>query len=167
MTRTYSLCVWLAIGACATMHTASPPTLVVTRPAPPANLRDTILQLAIRATIPDSSPGPRRVLLQPPPSVNPHRILPFVSGVTFVTVDRRGFQDLADRVGLITVVTVGAPRIYSDSAEVDIRSEPIGPRGGAIPAGAAAAPTFSLGACMAGVSRGLFSASTKANSCAA
>jgi hypothetical protein len=128
------LCIWLAVTACATIHNVSPSTPALTRPAPPANLLDTILQLAIRAAIgPDSSASPRRVLLQPPPSIDPHRILPFLSGVTFVTLDRSGFQDLADRVGLITVLTVGAPHIYSDSAEVEIWEEPIAPRGGAMP----------------------------------
>jgi hypothetical protein len=134
MPRTLATFTWLAMVACSPLRNVSPSNLAFTRPAPPANVQDTVLQLAIRAAIgPDSSTSPRRVLLQPPPSIDPSRVLPTLSGVTFVTRDSRGFQDLADRAGLITVWVVDAPHIYGDSAEVVISENPIQPRGAPIP----------------------------------
>jgi len=123
----------LLVLACAATRTDSTSSLAPTKLAPPANLQDTILQVAIRDAIGyDSSATPRRVLLQPPPGVNARRILPPLRGTTFVTLSRTEFQRLADRTGTITRFVVGTPRLYEDSATVEIWVDSVTPRDSAI-----------------------------------
>jgi hypothetical protein len=126
----------LAIVACAAAKPDSTSSLAPTKLAPPANLKDTILQVAIRDAIGhDSSATPRRVLLQPPPGVNPRRILPPLRGTTFVTLSSTEFQKLADRTSTITRLVVGTPRLYGDSATVEIWMDSVTPRDSAIVSG--------------------------------
>ena len=130
MAKTLARCgIWLAILSCATAPTDSLSTLAPTRAAPPVDLRDSILQIAIRDVIVDSPANARRVSLQPPPGVNPARILPTLPGITFVILDSHEFQRLADRSGaIIPRLVVDAPRLFGDSAIVDIWDEPVVPR---------------------------------------
>ena len=136
-----------ATAACAGATNPPHGPLGAMKPALPSTVEDTVLQVAIRDAFgSNQSATVQRILLQPPPGVDPHRILPRLPRITFVVLTSSEFQALAERSGRVVRWEVSGATIRGDSATVSIWQDVVSARDSARWAGG--------GGCMYVLSRG-------------